>query len=90
MTLPDDLHRRLRTEFVGDAYDLPLDRGALLSAVEERLERGRFRRRAAAAVLTAVVAVFAVIGVVYFRRIGERRNPVQSIALDVKEVRDEL
>ena len=37
-----------------------------------------------------VTAVFAIIGVVYFRRIGERRNPVQSIALDVKEVRDEL
>ena len=37
-----------------------------------------------------VTAVFAVIGVLYFRRIGERRNPVQSIALDVKEVRDEL
>jgi len=37
-----------------------------------------------------VTAVFALIGIRYFRRIGERRNPVQSIALDVKEVRDEL
>ncbi|WP_426322257.1 phage holin family protein [Microbacterium sp. E-13] len=37
-----------------------------------------------------VTAVLALIGIRYFRRIGERQNPVQSIALDVKEVRDEL
>jgi hypothetical protein len=37
-----------------------------------------------------VAAVLALIGIRYFRRIGERQNPVQSIALDVKEVRDEL
>jgi hypothetical protein len=37
-----------------------------------------------------VTAVLALIGIRYFRRFGERQNPVQSIALDVKEVRDEL
>jgi hypothetical protein len=37
-----------------------------------------------------VTAVLALVGIRYFRRIGERQNPVQSIALDVKEVRDEL
>ncbi len=41
-------------------------------------------------VMLIVTAVLALIGIRYFRRIGERQNPVQSIALDVKEVRDEL
>ncbi|MFC8680460.1 phage holin family protein [Microbacterium ureisolvens] len=37
-----------------------------------------------------LAAVFAFIGYRRFQKIGERQNPVQSIALDVKEVRDEL
>lgn len=37
-----------------------------------------------------VTAVLAWLGVLRFRKIGERQNPVQSIAQDVKEVRDEL
>lgn len=37
-----------------------------------------------------VTAVLALLGVLRFRKIGERQNPVQSIAQDVKEVRDEF
>ncbi|MBW9095071.1 phage holin family protein [Microbacterium jejuense] len=37
-----------------------------------------------------VTAVLAWLGILRFRKIGERKNPVQSIAQDVKEVRDEL
>lgn len=37
-----------------------------------------------------LVAVLALLGILRFRKIGERQNPVQAIALDVKEVRDEL
>ena len=37
-----------------------------------------------------VTAILAQLGILRFRRIGERQNPVQSIAQDVKEVRDEL
>ena len=37
-----------------------------------------------------VTAVLAWLGILRFRKIGERQNPVQSIAQDVKEVRDEL
>ncbi|MCC2031754.1 phage holin family protein [Microbacterium allomyrinae] len=37
-----------------------------------------------------VTAVLALLGILRFRKIGERQNPVQSIAQDVKEVRDEL
>lgn len=37
-----------------------------------------------------VTAILALLGILRFRRIGERQNPVQSIAQDVKEVRDEL
>ncbi|WP_203581546.1 phage holin family protein [Microbacterium hibisci] len=37
-----------------------------------------------------LAALFAFIGYRRFRKISERQNPVQSIALDVKEVRDEL
>ncbi|MBD3942190.1 phage holin family protein [Microbacterium sp. NEAU-LLC] len=37
-----------------------------------------------------VTAVLALLGILRFRKIGARQNPVQSIAQDVKEVRDEL
>nr|WP_211160655.1 phage holin family protein [Microbacterium sp. MF43] len=37
-----------------------------------------------------VTAVLALLGILRFRKIGERQNPVQSIAQDVKEVRDEF
>ena len=37
-----------------------------------------------------VTAILALLGILRFRKIGERQNPVQSIAQDVKEVRDEL
>ena len=37
-----------------------------------------------------VTAVLALLGILRFKRIGRRQNPVQSIAQDVKEVRDEL
>ena len=37
-----------------------------------------------------VTALFALLGVARFRKIGKSQNPVQSIAQDVKEVRDEL
>ena len=42
-----------------------------------------------AAMLLIAVAL-ALLGILRFRKIGERKNPVQSIAQDVKEVRDEL
>jgi hypothetical protein len=37
-----------------------------------------------------VTAVLALLGILRFRKIGKSQNPVQSIAQDVKEVRDEL
>jgi uncharacterized membrane protein len=37
-----------------------------------------------------ITAVLALLGIVRFRKIGQRQNPVQSVAQDVKEVRDEL
>ncbi|KRB36771.1 phage holin family protein [Microbacterium sp. Root180] len=37
-----------------------------------------------------VTAILALLGILRFRKIGESQNPVQSIAQDVKEVRDEL
>jgi hypothetical protein len=37
-----------------------------------------------------VTAVLALLGILRFRKIGERQNPVQAIAQDVKEVRDEF
>ena len=37
-----------------------------------------------------VAALLALLGVFRFRKIGKSQNPVQSIAQDVKEVRDEL
>lgn len=42
-------------------------------------------------VATLLIAlVLALLGILSFRRIGKTQNPVQSIAQDVKEVRDEL
>lgn len=42
-------------------------------------------------VATLLIAlVLALLGILRFRRIGKTQNPVQSIAQDVKEVRDEL
>ena len=37
-----------------------------------------------------VTAILALLGIMRFRKIGERQNPVQAIAQDVKEVRDEF
>ncbi len=41
-------------------------------------------------ILIVAVAVFLLLGVVYFRKIAKSQNPVQSVATDVKEIRDEL
>lgn len=41
-------------------------------------------------VMLIVTAVLAWLGILRFKKIGARQNPVQSIAQDVKEVRDEL
>ncbi|WP_137846409.1 phage holin family protein [Microbacterium sp. 2FI] len=40
--------------------------------------------------MIVIVAVFVLLGVLRFKRLTARQNPVQSIAQDVKEVRDEL
>jgi uncharacterized membrane protein len=37
-----------------------------------------------------VTAILALLGILRFRKIGARQNPVQAIAQDVKEVRDEF
>ena len=37
-----------------------------------------------------ITAILALLGILRFRKIGKSQNPVQSIAQDVKEVRDEL
>lgn len=37
-----------------------------------------------------IAIVLALLGVLRFRKISKTQNPVQSIAIDVKEVRDEL
>ncbi|GAA2977581.1 cytochrome c biogenesis protein CcdA [Microbacterium terrae] len=37
-----------------------------------------------------IVATFVWLGILRFRRLSQRQNPVQSIAQDVKEVRDEF
>jgi hypothetical protein len=37
-----------------------------------------------------VTAILALLGILRFRKIGNRQNPVQAIAQDVKEVRDEF
>ena len=42
------------------------------------------------AVMILIAVVLALFGYFRFRRLSNRENPVQSIALDVKEVRDEL
>jgi hypothetical protein len=41
-------------------------------------------------VMLVVTILLALLGLLRFRRIGKAQNPVQSIAIDVKEVRDEL
>lgn len=41
-------------------------------------------------VMIIVTAILALLGILRFRKIGSRQNPVQAIAQDVKEVRDEL
>ncbi|GAA5031868.1 phage holin family protein [Microbacterium fluvii] len=41
-------------------------------------------------VMLLITAVFALLGLLRFRKLKARQNPVQSIAQDVKEVRDEL
>jgi hypothetical protein len=40
--------------------------------------------------MIVIVAVFVLLGILRFKRLTARQNPVQSIAQDVKEVRDEL
>ena len=40
--------------------------------------------------MVLIAVVLALLGVMRFRRLVKRQNPVQSIAPDVKEVRDEL
>jgi hypothetical protein len=40
--------------------------------------------------MIVVTAILALLGILRFRKIGKAQNPVQSIAQDVKEVRDEL
>jgi hypothetical protein len=40
--------------------------------------------------LVLIALVLALLGVLRFRKVSRTQNPVQSIALDVKEVRDEL
>ena len=40
--------------------------------------------------MVLIAVVLALLGVMRFRRLVKRQNPVQSIAQDVKEVRDEL
>ncbi|GAA3639012.1 hypothetical protein GCM10022200_23010 [Microbacterium awajiense] len=42
------------------------------------------------AVMLVATALLVLLGVLRFRRIATSQNPVQSIAEDVKEVRDEL
>jgi hypothetical protein len=41
-------------------------------------------------VMLLVTAVLALLGVLRFRKIAKAQNPVESVALDVKEIRDEL
>ncbi|AZC12542.1 MULTISPECIES: phage holin family protein [unclassified Microbacterium] len=42
------------------------------------------------AVMILITVILALLGYLRFRRLSSRETPVQSIALDVKEVRDEL
>jgi len=41
-------------------------------------------------VMLLITAVLALLGLLRFRKIGNTENPVQSIATDVREIRDEL
>jgi len=41
-------------------------------------------------VMLLITAVLALLGLLRFRKIGKTENPVQSIATDVREIRDEL
>lgn len=41
-------------------------------------------------VMLVITVLLALFGLMRFRKIGKAQNPVQSIAIDVKEVRDEL
>ena len=41
-------------------------------------------------VMIIVTAILGLLGILRFRKIGQRQNPVQAIAQDVKEVRDEF
>jgi len=41
-------------------------------------------------VMILVTAVLALLGVLRFRKVAKAQNPIQSVALDVKEIRDEL
>lgn len=41
-------------------------------------------------VMILITLVLALLGLLRFRRLSQRQNPVQSIVQDVKEVRDEL
>jgi hypothetical protein len=41
-------------------------------------------------VMILVTAVLALLGYLRFRKVAKAQNPVQSVALDVKEIRDEL
>lgn len=42
------------------------------------------------AALLVVTIVFALLGVLRFRKLTRRRNPAQAVAQDIKEIRDEL
>jgi Flp pilus assembly protein TadB len=42
------------------------------------------------AVMIVITLVLALLGYLRFKKLSKRETPVQSIALDVKEVRDEL
>lgn len=41
-------------------------------------------------VMILITAVLALLGVLRFRKVAKSQNPVQSVAQDVKEIRDEL
>ena len=42
------------------------------------------------AVLLVVTILFALLGVLRFRKLTRRRNPVSAVTQDIKEIRDEL
>lgn len=41
-------------------------------------------------VMLLIAVVFALLGLLRFKKIGDDENPVQSVATDVREIRDEL